>query len=31
MALSKNSKRKLKRAKKYQSTEALAYAYLHRN
>jgi len=31
MALAKNEKRKLKRAKKYQRTEALAYAYLYRN
>lgn len=29
MALAKNDKRKLKRAKKAQSTEALAYAYLY--
>lgn len=30
MALAKNDKRKLNRAKKAQSTEALAYAYLYR-
>ncbi len=30
MALSKNNKRKLNRAKKAQSTEALAYAWLYR-
>jgi len=29
MALSKNDRRKLKRAKKYDSTDALAYAYLY--
>ena len=30
MALAKNEKRKLERAKKAQSAEALAYAYLYR-
>jgi hypothetical protein len=30
MALAKNDKRKLNHAKKIQSTEALAYAYLYR-
>jgi len=29
MALEKNERRKLKRAKKYQTTDALAYAYLY--
>jgi len=30
MALAKNTKKKRIKAKKIQSTEALAYAYLHR-
>jgi len=31
MAISKNEKSKRKRAKKIQSTEAIAYAYMYRN